>query len=414
MYATQVNHVRKLSKDQCNMLREMCHYSNNLFNYSLYNIRQHYFDTNQLLDYKINFKRCRENENYLLLHPSIAISTIRKVEQSFRSFYSLSSKGDDSSIKIPHYRKKGGLFNLTMPADSITIKNGFVYIPMSPMFRMTHPNRDNILIPFPKRIDQNKVKMIHIIPCCKGKEFKIQYIYEASKEQKNLNKDNALSIDLGIDNLATCVTSFGHSFIMDGRRIKSINHQWNKEMARLRSIAAKQVISATLRIQKITKKRNNRINDTIKKSARYIINYCIENNIGTLIIGYTANFKSNPTLGKINNQNFVQIPLVHLINQLQYLCWKYDIDCILQEESYTSKSSFLDLDILPIYQNELPCTNTFSGHRIHRGLYQSKKGTLINADVNGSANIMRKCKQNLNYEKLCKGLRVSPQRIRVI
>ncbi|MBP3870191.1 MAG: transposase [Faecalicoccus sp.] len=285
---------------------------------------------------------------------------------------------------------------------------------MSPMFRMTHPNKGNIFIPFPKRIDQNTVKMIHIIPCCKGKEFKVQYIYEASKEQKNLNKDNTLSIDLGIDNLATCVTSLGHSFIMDGRRIKSINHQWNKEMARLRSIAAKQGISTTLRIQKITKKRNNRINDTIKKSARYIINYCIENNIGTLIIGYTANFKSNPTLGKINNQNFVQIPLVHLINQLQFLCWKYDIDCILQEESYTSKSSFLDLDILPIYQNELSCTNTFSGQRIHRGLYQSKKGTLINADVNGSANIMRKCKQNLNYEKLCKGLRASPQRIRVI
>lgn len=414
MYATQVNFIRKLSKDQLSMLCDMCRYSNNLFNYSLYNIRKYFFDTNQLLDYKINFKRCRENENYLLLHPSIAISTIRKVEQSFRSFYSLSSKGDDSSIKIPHYRKKGGLFNLTIPADSITIKNGFVYIPMSPMFRMTHPNRGNILIPFPKRIDQNKVKMIHIIPCCKGKEFKIQYIYEATKEILNLDKDNALSIDVGIDNLATCVTSTGHSFIMDGRRIKSINHRWNKEMARLRSIAAKQGISTTLRIQIITKKRNNRINDTIKKSARYIINYCIENNIGTLIIGYTANFKSNPTLGKINNQNFIQIPLIKLSDQLQFLCWKYDIDCILQEESYTSKSSFLDNDELPTYQSSIHYIKPFSGNRIHRGLYKSKNGTLINADVNGSANIMRKCKQNLDYEKLCKGLLGSPKRIRVI
>lgn len=414
MYATQVNHGRKLSKDQCNMLREMCHYSNNLFNYSLYNIRQHYFDTNQLLDYKVNFKRCRENENYLLLHPSIAISTIRKVEQSFRSFLSLSQKGDDPSIKIPHYREKGGLFNLTMPADSITIKNGFVYIPMSPMFRMTHPNKGNIFIPFPKRIDPNTVKMIHIIPCCNGKEFKVQYIYVATKEKLNLNKDNALSIDVGIDNLATCVTSTGHSFIMDGRRIKSINHRWNKEMARLRSIAAKQGTKTTLRIQKITEKRNNRINDTIKKTARYIINYCTENNIGTIIVGYSNDFKQAPKLGKINNQNFVQIPLIKLIDQLRFLCWKYDMEFILQDESYTSKSSFLDNDELPTYQSSIHYIKPFSGNRIHRGLYQSKKGTLINADVNGSANIMRKCKQNLNYEKLCKGLRVSPQRIRVI
>lgn len=411
MYATQVNHIRKLTKNQYAMLREMCQYSNNLFNVTLYNLRQHYFNTGMLLDYKISYRKCRENENFILLHSAIAVQTMRTAEQSFKSFYALQNRKD---AKIPYYQAKGGLFNLTIPAESIAIKDEYVYIPMSPMFRLIHPERENILIPFSKRINRDQLKIIRILPCCNGQEFDIQYIYEVSKEQKNLNKDNAISIDLGIDNLATCVTSFGHSFIMDGRRIKSINHQWNKEMARLRSIAAKQGISTTLRIQKITKKRNNRINDTIKKSARYIINYCIENNIGTLIIGYTVNFKSNPTLGKINNQNFVQIPLVHLINQLQYLCWKYDIDCILQEESYTSKSSFLDLDILPIYQNELPCTNTFSGHRIHRGLYQSKKGTLINADVNGSANIMRKCKQNLNYEKLCKGLRVSPQRIRVI
>lgn len=175
----------------------------------------------------------------------------------------------------------------------------------------------------------------------------------------------------------------------------------------------KQGQKTTNQIQKITTKRNNRVNDTIKKTARYIINYCINNNIGTLIVSYNSDFKRNSNLGKINNQNFVQIPLGDLRQQLEFLCWKYGLEYIEQEESYTSKSSFLDKDVLPVYKAEQPFTGKFNGKRVHRGLYKSKDGTLINADVNGSANIMRKCKQNLNFEKLCNGLLASPQRIRV-
>jgi IS605 OrfB family transposase len=238
-------------------------------------------------------------------------------------------------------------------------------------------------------------------------------VYEVSEEALNLDKDNALAIDLGIDNLATCVSTVGTPFIMDGRKIKSINHQWNKEMARLRSISTKQGLKTTERIQKITAKRNNRVNDTIKKTARYIADYCIENNIGTLVVGYNADFKRNSNIGKVNNQNFVQIPLGDLRQQLEFLCRKYGIEYVEQEESYTSKSSFLDKDALPEYKAEQVFTGKFSGSRIYRGLYKSKNGTIINADVNGSANIMRKCKQNLNYEKLCNGLLASPQRIRL-
>ena len=417
-YAVQNNVIRGLSKQQYALLKEMCRYSNNLYNVALYNIRQHYFNTKKFLTYESNYHECKTNENYGLLQAGISQQIMKVVDRSFKSFFNLIKKckqGDYRyhDVNIPHYRKKGGMFNLIMSTNAFTIKNGFLYVAMSRDFRALHPDVKEIKIAFPKRLEAKVIKEVRILPCSNGKVFKVQYVYEVSEEVLNLNKDNALAIDLGIDNLATCVSTIGTPFIMDGRKLKSINHQWNKEMARLRSISMKQGIKTTDRIQKITAKRNNRVNDIMKKTARYIVNYCTENNIGTLVVGYNADFKRNSNIGKVNNQNFVQIPLGNLRQQLQFLCWKYGIEYLEQEESYTSKSSFLDKDVIPEYKPEQPYTGTFSGKRVHRGLYKTKNGTLINADVNGSANIFRKCKQNVDFDKLCNGLLASPQRIRV-
>lgn len=222
-----------------------------------------------------------------------------------------------------------------------------------------------------------------------------------------------MSIDPGVDNIAACITTIGTSFIVDGRKLKSINHQWNKEVARLRSISMKQKLKTTDRINRITEKRNNQVKDAIRKTARYIINYCIEHDIGKIVFGYNPGIKHNSDMGKVNNQNFVQIPHGELRQQLEYLCEKYGMEYIDQEESYTSKSSFLDLDVLPAYIPEQTYLGDFKGKRIYRGLYRSQNGTNINADINGSANILRKSKQNFDYEKLCIGLLASPQRIRV-
>lgn len=417
-YAVQSNVIRGLSKQQYALLKEMCHYSNNLYNVALYNIRQHYFSTKKFLTYESNYHECKTNENYGLLQAGISQQIMKVVDRSFKSFFNLIKKckqGDYRyhDVNIPHYRKKGGLFNLIMSTNAFTLKNGFLYVAMSRDFRALHPDVKEIKIAFPKRLEDKVIKEVRILPCSNGKVFKVQYVYEVSEEFLNLDKDNALAIDLGVDNLATCVSTVGTPFIMDGRKLKSINHQWNKELARLRSISMKQGVKTTDRIQKLTAKRNNRVNDIMKKSARYIINYCAENNIGTLIVGYNADFKRNSNIGKVNNQNFVQIPLGDLRQQLQFLCWKYGIEYLEQEESYTSKSSCLDNDVIPEYKPEQPYTGTFSGRRVHRGLYRTKNGTLINADVNGSANILRKCKQNVDFDKLCNGLLASPQRIRV-
>lgn len=416
MYLTQTNVIRNLSKEEFQALKEMCRYSNNLYNYALYCIRKHYFETKQFLRYESNYHVCKKNENYALLQAGVSQQILRVADRSFKSFFNLirkAKRGDYrfQDISIPRYRKKGGLFVLVLQKTSISIRNGFLRVPMSRAFKKLHDI--DIKIPYPKRLENKELKEVHILPCSGGRFFKIQYVYEEPEINLNLNSNNFLAIDLGVDNLATCVSNVRTPFIVDGRNLKSINWHWNKEKAKLQSTLDKQGVKEgkSNRIYTITEKRNRRINDSIKKAARYIINDCIANDIGTLVVGYNKDFKRNMNMGKRNNQSFEQIPLGNLRLRLQNLCERYGINYIEQEESYTSKSSYLDNDVLPEYKAEQLYTGDFSGRRIHRGLYRTKDGKLINADVNGAANISRK----VSGSKLqpCIGLLASPQRIRL-
>ena len=417
MYLTQSNVIRKLSKEEYAMLREMCQYSNNLYNVALYNIRQYYFKEKKFLNYEENYHVCKENENYGLLQAGVSQQTLKVADRSFKSFFNLikkAKKGDYrfQDIKIPHYREKGGLFNLILSTNAINIKNGFLIIPMSRCFSRLHDGRQ-IKIPFPARLEGKRIKEVRICPVYNGRCFKIQYCYLQEEEKQNVTPDKVLAIDIGLENLATCVTNIGTSFIMDGRKLKSINQYWNKQKAHYQSIADKQGIKKTHRLYRLARKRNNRIQDYIRKTARYIINYCIDHQIGTVVCGYNPDFTRSMNLGKKVNQQFTQISFGNLREAMQNLCERYGIKYIEQEESYTSKASCLDLDDIPVYNAENPYTGIFSGKRVQRGLYRFADGRTANADVNGAANILRKSKQNFDFEELCRGLLDSPLRIRV-
>lgn len=130
-------------------------------------------------------------------------------------------------------------------------------------------------------------------------------------------------------------------------------------------------------------------------------------------MGYTPDFKRSVNIGHKNNQMFTNISFGDFRQMLQCLCERYGIRYMEQEESYTSKSSFLDKDVLPEYKPEQPYTGNFSGKRMQRGLYRAKDGAVVNADMNGAANILRKSKQNFDFEELCRGLLASPLRIRL-
>ncbi len=418
MYVTQTNTIKGLPKEAYEAIAEMCRYANNLYNVGLYNIRQYYFQEKQFLTYESNYHVCKENENYALLQAGVAQQILRVADRSFKSFFNLVKKAKNGEyrfqdIKIPHYRKKGGMFVLVLQKNAISIRNGKLKLPMSLTFKHQHEGL-KVEIPFPEKIDSSTVKEVRILPCGAGRYFKIQYVYEIEIEPKNLNENNALGVDIGVDNLATCVPTNGTPFILNGRGIKSINRFWNKERARLQSIADKQGIKGgkTKRVYRITEKRNNQVKDAIHKAARYIVDYCISNDIGTIVVGYNKDFKRSVNIGKANNQTFTNIPFGDLRSAIKNFCERYSINYIEQEESYTSKSSFLDNDILPEYNPEQPYQGKFSGKRIHRGLYQSANGIKINADVNGAANILRKANR-WDSSLLCKGFLANPQRIRL-
>lgn len=415
-YAVQSNVIRSLTQKEYQVLTDLCRYSNNLYNFALYNIRQYFFTEKKFFTYESNYHVCKTNENYKLIQAGVSQQILKVVDRSFKSFFNLLKKckmGDYRfhDVKIPYYRKKGGLFSLILSTNAINIRDGFLQVPLSQEYRNSKNFHNNIKIPFPQRLEGKKIKEVRIRPY--GSRFKIDYVYEVEQQIVEADKNNYLAIDIGVENLATCVSNVETPFIMDGRKLKSINQYWNKEKARLQSIANKQNLKTTRRIESITQKRNNRVNDGIKKTVRYIINNCIENKIGNVVVGYNKDFKRFVDIGKTNNQNFVQIPFGKLREQLSFLCWLYGIDYVEVEESYTSKSSFLDLDSLPEYNPENPFTGKFSGSRIKRGLYRSKDGTILNADVNGAYNILRKSKQNFRKEELCPGGLESPVRIRL-
>lgn len=417
MYLTQTNVIRNLTKDEYFQLRELCFFSNCLYNFALYNIRQQYFQDKTYLTYPKNEPCCKENENYRLMQSNCAQQTIRVADQAFKSFFALLKLAKEGSydykkIKMPKYRQKGGLFNYIIQGNSISIRDGYLTIPLSREYTAIR-GKDRVKIKVPERLIDKKICEVKIIPKYNGRYFKVAYCYEVEAEDLQLNQENSLAIDIGLDNFATCVTNTGTSFIVDGRKIKSINQSWNKRKAKLQSILSKQNLYTSERLQRITNKRNNRVDDYLKKAARHIVNYCIENDIGTIVCGYNEDFKREIDLGKKMNQQFVQVSFGKLRSQLKCLCERYSMKYVEQEESYTSKASFLDLDEIPVYQAESQEKYNFSGRRVYRGLYRSKDGRILNADVNGAANILRKSKQNLQMEGLCRGVLATPLRIRL-
>ena len=416
MYLTIKQQVKHLTKEEYNILRELCRIAKNLTNQAIYSIRQYYFQEKQYLRYEANYHELKNSENYKLLNSNMAQQTLKDVDQMFKSFFALiklakQGKYNFKHIKLPKYLPKNDYSSLIIAQFKIK-DNNILTVPYSNTFKKKYETK--IQIKVPKILENKKIKEIQIIPKFNARFFEIQYTYEIQEENINLNTNNALAIDLGVNNLCTCVTNIGKSFIIDGKKLKSINQFFNKRNAELQSIKDKQNIKVQTKQQYlISRKRKNRVDDYINKTCRYIINYCLINDIGTLVIGYNQSFQNKTNLGRKNNQIFTQLPFGKIREKLEYLCKRYNINYILQEESYTSKASFFDNDELPIYNADNPQTYEFSGKRVKRGLYQTKNNYLLNADCNGALNILRKSKAvDLTVLSL-RGELDTPKRIRI-
>ena len=392
MYLTIKQQVKHLSKEDYKSIKHLCHIAKNLTNQAIYNVRQYYFNEGEYLNYEKNYALLKSSENYKMLNSNMAQQILKEVDGSFKSFFGLlklAKKGKYAfkDCKLPNYLPKDSYTTLVI--GFVRLNGNKLILPFSNTYKKTHKR---VEITIPHILLHKKVKEIRIIPKANARFFEIQYIYEAECIQRNLNPNNVLALDLGINNLVTAVSSNGNSFIIDGKRLKSINQWYNKTNAKLQSIKDKQHYGKkpTNRQKAITRDRNNKVNDYMNKVARKVIDYCISNDIGTLVVGYNETFQRDTNMGKVNNQTFVNIPYGQLRSKLEYLCELNDIVFVKQEESYTSKASFWDRDVIPIYNNDNPKTYTFSGKRIYRGMYQCANGKCLNADINGALNILRK------------------------
>ena len=392
MYLTVKQQIKHLSKEDYKSIKKLCHIAKNLTNEAIYNVRQYYFTEDKFLKYEKNYTLLKSSPNYKELNSNIAQQILKEVDGSFKSFFGLiklakQGKYSFKDCKLPRYLPKDGYTTLVI--GFVRLNGNKLILPFSNNFKKTHKV---VEITIPPVLLDKKVKEIRILPKANARYFEIQFIYETECIQRNLNTQNALALDLGVNNLVTAVSSTGKSFIVDGRKLKSINQWFNKENARLQSIKDKQHFGKkpTSRQKAIARDCNNKVNDYMNKAARMIIDYCIKNDIDTLIAGYNVTFQRNSHIGKQNNQNFVNIQYGRLRDKLAYMCELNGITYVEQEESYTSKASFWDKDNIPVYNNDNPKEYEFSGNRVHRGLYETANGKTFNADINGALNIMRK------------------------
>ena len=414
MYKTQSNQIRRLGKVQYNLLRKMCWHSARLYNFGLYSVRQNFFDTKMYLPYPQNYHHCKTNENYQILPSAIGQQTLKVVDRSFKSFFGLLKAKRQSRyqnrISIPGYLPKDGYFQLVIPKNGFQIKDNKIHMGISRQLKK-ETGLKNIVLDFPTQINKEDVVEIRIIPQQKATFFKMEVIYEVKEQNLNLNQDNVLSVDVGLSNLATCYdVSNNRAFIMDGKKLKSINYFWNKQNARLQSIKDKQNIKEYTKQQFLLKrKRKNRVRDVMRKTAKYILDYCVENNIGTIVIGHNKGWKQEINIGKRNNQNFVQVPFGYLMSMVKFKCQEYGLTYLETQESHTSKCSAIDNELVKHHDE-------YVGKRIKRGLFKSKDGLLLNADVNGAVNIARKSKvtaiQFSTVEQI-RGIVAYPKRIRI-
>ena len=296
--------------------------------------------------------------------------------------------------KIPKYHKKGGYNVAVISNDPVKLKDGMLSLPDTDIKIDVSKMLENIKSDYDLTLLNIKIKIEY------GKVF-LKLTFEervGNKEVKVSEKDDNkryAAIDLGINNLATIVNNIGNSpILIKGGYIKAYNRNVNKKISELQSTLKKVNNSYNSKqINRLWEKRDIFFKNEFGRISNQIIKYLIDNNINTLIIGKNEDWKRGINLGSKNNQNFAYIPFNNLIFMLEYKCKANGIKFVEVEESYTSKASFLDKDKIPTFgKNDADAK--FSGTRIKRGLYKSKKGILINADVNGACNILRKYKKS--------------------
>jgi len=374
-------HIIKQTDSRFEELDKICFLSKNLYNAGLYAVRQHFFETKSFLNYKVlahNFVKSRQFD-YYNLPTKVSQQTLKMIEKNFKSFFAhLKVKKKDEKVHIPHYLdKENGRFMAIYTIQSISktlLKQGIVKL-----------SGTNIEV----KTDKTNIQQARVIH--KGNHIVVEVIYNIEDVDLKENNLRYCSIDLGVNNLATIGSNVLKPIIINGKPLKSINQFYNKKYAEYKS-KTKLINNekTSKKIKSLTNSRNNKIKDYLHKSSRYIINYLVSNQINTLVIGLNKGWKQEVNIGKANNQKFVQIPHSKYIEMISYKAQLAGINVEVVNESHTSKCDFLSNE--PVKHQE-----KYLGRRVKRGLFKSAVGRLINADLNGALNILKKAIGEFQY-----------------
>lgn len=358
-------------------LDKLCFLSKNLYNAALYTIRQHYFNTKKYLTgFTIIKDFTKENQvDFRALPAKVSNYTLQLVDQNMKSFFALLKKKQanqyDKPVRLPKYLDKTtGRQVVHYHKQALRLKkDGFVKLSKSDIeFKTKVPNKD--------------IQYLKLVPC--GNHIKVMIGYYKTKEQVKATQKRIASIDIGQNNLMTVTSNVFHPVIYNGKPVKSVNQFYNKIKAKEQSRMMKQNnVYWSKKLSQLTLWRENQIANYFHKATHHFVNYCIANDIDTVIIGRNQQWKDNINLGKKINQNFVSIPFGKLYDLLKYKLELKGINYIETEESHTSKCSFID-------KEEITHHDSYMGRRMRRGLFKSAEGVKYNADINGSLNILRK------------------------
>jgi putative transposase len=405
-----IKHNNKFYKE----IDNLCFLSKNLYNSCLYKTRQEFIHNKNNIIFEL-YQQMKNSDQYKALPSKIAISTVNMVQQNFKAFFAALKSYNTNPSKfngrprLPKYLdKEKGRFIVSYTNQAISKK---VFKKVNKI-KLSKTN-----IEFHTKInDFNIINCVRLVP--RNGYYVIEVVYTIPDKEKLENNNQYLSIDLGVNNLVT-LTSNNNDLtpvIINGKPLKSMNQYYNKKLGEYKSKldhyinnkGEKVQCGKSKKIYRLTLKRKNKIDNYLHKASKEIVKIAKENNLNVIIIGKNNNWKQDLNIGKINNQNFVQIPHSRFIEMISYKCEIEGINVIIQEESYTSAASFLNLDKIPVYKKGNNANYEFSGYRPHRGLYKVKnEKRFINADVNGSYNILRKAIPNV-FTNGIEGLEVNP------
>jgi len=419
--------IKGLSPPQFKRLKKLTHNAKNLYNQTLWVLREAFEVTGQYFSYPKMDQAMKQVENlegeinYKLLKAKVAQQTLRRVDQNFKSFfkaqkdYSVNPTKYKGQPRPPRFKQKQ-YDNLVYDYQAFQVNGDKVVL------------EKGLEIKLPNSLIGKTIKQIEIIP--KPHFFQAVFVFDDESEtyqkvkpfktveQVELNKldkngefvvkqfaihKKVMSIDLGLNNLATCVTNgVIKPFIIDGRRLKSVNAYYNKRKAKIQStLQSSRKKKWSNKLQALTDRRNARVNDFLHKATAQIVKTCLIHGITKVVVGDVAKSLNHINLGKKNNQNFVNLSLGQFIAKLSYKLGQHGITLEVANESYTSQASFVDGDKMPKrYNPKAKKKPHFSGKRVKRGLYKSQDGTLVNADVNGAFNILSKTDSDFSFSQL--------------